>query len=331
MVMSQLLVVKVNCACTTAGSASSNSKGSSFIVSLQSSLTKNARTDSHFLTVRRFLWSFPCTPESENFPPPRRRLRGDVVVMRAGNDLKIFGAGITIKQPLAGFRADDFVGSGNNHLHRAMITFQAVRRIETVEQKKIGRQERHLFLRDRRQIGIRSKQGETCDFRRMIFGEFTRHTRADGFAHDLSRQVGWQQLKRFFRGGDKILSARRTLSRTVAGIFQNENIHGRLVVNWPRQIIAAQGATGVAVDDQDATRRRTAGGNFPANDLASRIFPRSKAVFRRDGFNDGGQDFGGKINQAALKNQHRQNDEQVNDGEQLQHTKHPPPKSSLWF
>src|ERR1035437_8395030 len=164
MVMSQLLVVKVNCACTTAGSASSNSKGSSFIVSLQSSLTNNARTDSHFLTVRRFLWSYPCTPESEIFPPPRRRLRGDVVVMRAGNDLKVFRTGIAIKQTLAGCCADDFVGSSNNHLHRAVITFQAIRRIETVEQKKIGRQERHLLLGNGRQIGIRSKQGEACDF-----------------------------------------------------------------------------------------------------------------------------------------------------------------------
>src|ERR1035437_6959024 len=33
MVMAPLLVVKVNCACTTAGSASSNSNGSSFIFS----------------------------------------------------------------------------------------------------------------------------------------------------------------------------------------------------------------------------------------------------------------------------------------------------------
>src|SRR5664280_2201296 len=190
MVMAPLLVVKVNCACTTAGSSKSSRKGRSFTVSLQSSLPKDARTVFHILTTRGYLWSFPCTPESENFPPPRRRLRGDVVVMRARNDLKIFGAGIAIKQPLAGCCADDFVGSGNNHLHRAVITFQAVRRIETVEPKNIGRQEGHLFLRDRRQIGIRSKQGQPRDFRRMISGEFARHARTDGFADDVARRVG---------------------------------------------------------------------------------------------------------------------------------------------
>src|ERR1035437_8560585 len=178
MVLSEF-VVKVNCACTTAGSASSKNNGSSFMFSLQSSLPKDARTDFHFLTAGGFLWSFPCTPERKNFPPPRWRLRGDVVVMRARNDLKIFGAGIAIKQPLAGFRADDFVGSGNNHFHRAMIVFQAGRRIEPVEQQQIGRQEGHLFLPPLRQMGMGNKGGEPGFSPGIFFGESARHTCTD--------------------------------------------------------------------------------------------------------------------------------------------------------
>jgi hypothetical protein len=38
-------------------------------------------------------------------------------------------------------------------------------------------------------------------------------------------------------------------------------------------------------------------------------------VFRRDGFDDVRGNFGGKINQAALKDQHRQNNEQICDEE----------------
>jgi hypothetical protein len=102
-------------------------------------------------------------------------------------------------------------------------------------------------------------------------------------------------------------------------------------VDGLRQVITAQSATSIAVNNQNIAGRRAARGNFPADDLAGRIFSGRKTVAGGDGFDHISGNFCGKINQAALKNQHRQNDEQISDDEQLQHTKHPPPKAGFRF
>ena len=206
--------------------------------------------------------------------------------MCVGKNLQFFRAGVTVRQPEAGRRTDDFILTGDDKLHRAVITSQTGFGIKTVNQQKIGRQKPDATLRHRRKIMIRHKQRHARDDRRMIFRQLTRHTRADGFAHDIFWQSGGQQLKRFLGGGHKTFFAGRTGARTVARILQNKNLHVRRIVNRLRKVIASNGATGVAVDNQHTARRWAARRNFPADDLAGIIFPRDEAVFRT-GLNHG--------------------------------------------
>jgi len=70
----------------------------------------------------------------KTFAPPSRRLASDIVMVRAGKQLKTFGATVAIKQTLAGSRTDDFVRTSNNDFHRAAINLQTLRRVEPIKQ-----------------------------------------------------------------------------------------------------------------------------------------------------------------------------------------------------
>ena len=130
-------------------------------------------------------------PEEKNFLPPNRRLAGNVVVVRPGEDLQLFRSTVAFGQPDAGCRADDFVFAGHDKFHRPVVDLQTFLLVETVEQQKIRGQKPHLPLCHRREIVVRHKQGHARNFVRMIFGEFTGRARADGFAHDIFWQPGW--------------------------------------------------------------------------------------------------------------------------------------------
>src|ERR1700753_1023907 len=50
----------------------------------------------------------------ESVPPPSWGLLADIVVVAALHELKLFRTGVTFKQSLARFRAEDFVVAGDN-------------------------------------------------------------------------------------------------------------------------------------------------------------------------------------------------------------------------
>ncbi len=145
----------------------------------------------------------------------------------------------------------------------------------------------------------------------MGFGQMAGHTRTDGFADHISREVIRQQPECFLTGSKETLLPRRTGPRAIAGILEDEYIHGRGRMNWVGKVIPVKGATGVAVNDQHAARRSSIGGNFPADNLAGRIFPRNKSMFGCLLNHQVARNFRWKINQAALKNQHRQDNQYI--------------------
>jgi len=129
----------------------------------------------------------------------------------------------------------------------------------------------------------------------MTARQLGRHPGTDGFADDVSGQVGGQALKPFLGGGAEARLVGGAFAGAVAGIFQDVHIHGRGGVNGPGNIVTAQGAAGITVDNQHAAGGGAGGGDFPADDFSIRIFPRAEAVFPGDGFNRPGRDFRRKI------------------------------------
>src|SRR6266545_7269609 len=66
------------------------------------------------LLIRRH--SVVLLQEQKGFPPPTRRLDGDVIVMRVGNDLECLRPGVGVKQPAAKLHWNYLVQFGKNNL-----------------------------------------------------------------------------------------------------------------------------------------------------------------------------------------------------------------------
>ena len=163
-------------------------------------------------------------PEGKNLFPPLRYCP-DVVVMGAGDDLKIFRSLIFLKQTASGFHRNDFIGASENNFYRSSIVLEAFGGIEAVEQKQIRRKQGHLSLGHGSQIVIGHEKHETGDFCGMCPGQFTSHARADGFAHQIFGQAVGQQTKSFLSGGKETPFIRRTFTGAVPGIFEDVHIN----------------------------------------------------------------------------------------------------------
>src|SRR5947207_5084768 len=168
--------------------------------------------------------------------------------MRAGNDLQNLWPGVGIIQPPAKLDRNYFVRFGKNNFGWPAIILEPCGRIETFRQNEISREEWHLVLRHRRQVVVRRKHEQAGDFSRMSFGNMTGNTGAQRLTHEIDGQVFGERIDGFVSRGKETRDVWRSTARAVTRVFQNVNIDGPCVVNWPGNVAAIESTTAVAVN-----------------------------------------------------------------------------------